>query len=152
MKGDTFAWIEEMPRVGLEILTAQGDQASRKLYLCWGAHHQDAYLFTHMWCETNLGNPEPKGSWSVNGINPYNTNDYMFEVPGEWAEQFADGLLLEMGRYRDDGWSRFGPSLFAIAPWNHGNPPPDGTILESILLIVSTQAGFPAAQFFDNRR
>lgn len=28
VKGVMFAWIEEMPRVGLEILTAQGDQAS----------------------------------------------------------------------------------------------------------------------------
>lgn len=69
-----------------------------------------------MWCETNLDNPEPKGSWSVNGMNPYNTNDYMLEIPGEWAEQFGGELLLATGRYRDGGWSGFGPSLFAIAP------------------------------------
>ena len=135
VRGTLFEWAEEMPRVGLEILDVQGDQNTRKLYLCWGAHHQDQHIFTHMWCETDLGNPGSSGAWSVRGMNPYNTNDYMFEIPHEWAKNYTDGLLLATGRYRDGGWSGLGPALFAIAPWNHGNPPPDGTILESIALI-----------------
>ena len=135
VKKDLFTWIEEMPRVGLEILSPQGEQTVRRLYLCWGAHHQDEFFFTHMWCETDLQNPYPAGAWTISGMNPYNANDYLFEIPSDWAEENVSGMRLATGRYRDGGWSGFGPSLMAIAPWKHGNPPPHRAVLESIPLI-----------------
>ena len=135
VKDGLFAWAEEMPRVGLEILEPQGAQSSRKLYLCWGAHFQDEYFYTHMWCETDLDDPRPAGAWRIEGINPYNGNDYLFAIPSEWADLYTPGMRLATGRYRDGGWSGFGPTLAAIGPWNQGNPPPDGTTLQSVVLI-----------------
>jgi hypothetical protein len=49
--------------------------------------------------------------------------------------------LLGTGRYRDGGWSGQGPALFAIGPWNQGNPPPSGTSLQykTLLRYTSTE-------------
>ncbi len=129
-----FEWIDEMPRVGMEILPAMGDQATSKLYLCWGQHIQDAHP-SHMWCELDLQNPNPQGEWFVNGLNPYNSNDYLFKIPVQWANQYTPGLRLATGRFRDGGWSGFGPTLAAIGPYNHGNPPINGQVLNSTMLI-----------------
>jgi hypothetical protein len=135
VKSTLFPWVEEMPRVGIEILQPQSAQTSRKLYLCWGTHLQDDDRNTHMWCETNLSDPKPQGAWKIEGLNPYNGNDYLFEIPAEWAQHYTPNLLLATGRYRDGGWSGFGPTLAAIGPWNEGNPPPDGTLLPSTILL-----------------
>ena len=134
VRGGLFNWIDEMPRVGLELLPPQGDQTTSKLYLCWGQHMQDPHP-SHMWCEKDLQNPDPQGEWTVEGLNPYNSNDYLFEIPQEWSELYTPGMRLATGRYRDGGWSGFGPTLAAIGPYNHGNPPPDGQELDSTILI-----------------
>ncbi len=134
IKGDLFSWIEEMPRVGIELLQPQGQQATGKLYACWGAHLQEEQP-THMWCEQELGSPNPQGAWFVAGTNPYNANDYLFAIPEDWAERFTQGLLLATGRYRDGGWSGFGPTLAAVSPWEQGNPPPGDSVLTSIVLL-----------------
>jgi len=134
VQGGMFNWIEEMPRVGLEILPAQGEQTQSKLYLCWGAHLQDEHP-SHMWCETNLSDPQPQGAWHIQGGNPYNVNDYLFEIPENWANENTPGMRLATGRYRDGGWSGLGPTVMAIGPWNEGNPPSPGTTLSSIPLI-----------------
>ena len=47
-------------------------------------------------------------------------------------------MLLATGRYRDGGWSGQGPALFAIGPWNHGNPPPSGTAIQNTTLLLYT--------------
>lgn len=134
VQGGMFNWIEEMPRVGLEILPAQGEQAHSKLYLCWGAHLQEEHP-SHMWCESDLSNPQPQGAWRIQGGNPYNVNDYLFEIPLTWANRYTPGMRLATGRYRDGGWSGMGPTVMAIGPWNEGNPPAPGTTLPSIPLI-----------------
>ena len=134
VRGGLFNWIDEMPRVGLELLPPQGDQTTSKLYLCWGQHMQDPHP-SHMWCEKDLQHPNPQGEWTIEGLNPYNSNDYLFEIPQEWADQYTPGMRLATGRYRDGGWSGFGPTLAAIGPWNQGNPPPDGQDLSSTILI-----------------
>jgi len=134
VRNGLFDWIDEMPRVGMALLPPQENQTTSKLYLCWGQHIQDPHP-SHMWCEKDLSHPNPQGEWSVKGLNPYNSNDYLFEIPQEWSDQYTPGLRLATGRYRDGGWSGFGPTLAAIGPYNHGNPPSDGQQLDSNLLI-----------------
>ena len=135
----------EMPRVGLEYLPAQGAQTSGKLYLCWGAHFQeDAALrvASHMWC--NVGLTGSRGAWYIDGYSPYSVNDYLFEIPGGWADANTPGLRLGTGRFRDGGWGGQGPALFACGPWNHGNPPPNGAVLDATpLLLYSSTATDP---------
>jgi len=126
---------DEMLRVGMAYLPAQGRQTAPKLYLCFGQHLQDddQDVPTHMWCEADL--TDPRGAWRIGGANRYSVSDYMFEIPQAWAAANTPGMRLATGRFRDGGWSGQGPSLCAIGPWNSGNPPPDGTVLDAIPLI-----------------
>lgn len=129
----------EIPRVGIEYLPNQGNQTSRKLYFCFGQHFQESGDSTHSWCDLNLSLPNKKGYWYLDvSHHEYNTNDYMFEIPSNWANKYIKGYKLATGRFRDGGWSGQGPSVFAIAPWLQGNPPADGTKLNHITLLKYT--------------
>ncbi len=126
--------LREIIRVGMEYLPKQGQQTRDKLYLCWGQHLQEdeQRVASHMWCDLDLGNS--RGAWWVGSQSLYSVNDYMFEIPRAWADKHTPGKLLATGRFRDGGWSGQGPALFAIGPWNHGNPPLPGTVLEEVTL------------------
>jgi hypothetical protein len=133
----------EIPRTGLAWLPAQGSQQSSKLYFCWGYHMQEAPAdLTHGWCETDLSDPQIRGGWYLEGrpvhIRNMSTNDYMCEIPAAWADLHTPGLRLATGRFRDGGWSGQGPALFALGPWNQGNPPPSGSALSNTALILYT--------------
>lgn len=133
----------EIPRAGLAYLPPQGSQSSAKLYLCWGYHmQQEPADLTHGWCELNLSNPQIKKAWYLAGLEMHqqnmSTNDYMFEIPQSWADRYTPGLRLATGRFRDGGWSGQGPSIFAIGPWNQGNPPANGTALNNKTLLLYT--------------
>lgn len=133
----------EIPRSGLEYLPEQGAQTTDKLYFCWGYHMQDENLdLTHGWCELNLKNPKIQRGWYLAGhslcIRNMSANDYLFEIPANWAGAHVPGMRLATGRFRDGGWSGQGPSLFAIGPWNQGNPPASGTALENTPLLLYT--------------
>ena len=134
----------EIPRVGMEYLPKQGSQTSAKLYFCTGQHFMDGDEMTHGWCELNLANPQIKRGWYLNTSHyEYNTNDYMFEIPSSWAALNTPGKILATGRFRDGGWSGQGPALYAIAPWNQGNPPPNGTSLHYVTLLKYTSTEDP---------
>ena len=45
------------------------------------------------------------------------------------------GKGLATGRFRDGGQGSMGPTLFAIGPWNQGNPPSPGTTIPAIPLL-----------------
>jgi hypothetical protein len=133
----------EIPRSGLEYLPKQGDQKTAKLHFCWGYHMQeDPPALTHGWCELDLKNPDIQRGWYLGGystcIRNMSTNDYLFEIPANWASEYVPGKRLATGRFRDGGWSGQGPSLFAIGPWVQGNPPPPGTALQNIPLLLYT--------------
>ena len=129
---DTF----ELPRVALEYLPPEGDQATGKLYFAWGQHFEDeGPPNTHGWAELDLSNPQPAGTWWLGDTWRYSNNDYIFAIDPAWAAQHTPGLLLVSGRYRDGGWSGQGPSLHAYGPWNDGNPPPSGTNLTITTLL-----------------
>jgi hypothetical protein len=146
----TFRYImdvsnREIPRVGLEYLPKQGSQTSDKLYFCFGEHMQaESGEMTHGWCELNLSNPQIKRGWYLNtSYYEYNTNDYMFEIPSDWASTNTPGKILATGRFRDGGWSGQGPALYAISPWTQGNPPPSGTHLQYVTLLKYTSTEDP---------
>jgi hypothetical protein len=133
----------EIPRTGLEYLPKQGSQTSAKLYFCWGYHMQDEQPdLTHGCCELNLANPEIQKGWFLADqpfhIRNMSANDYLFEIPANWAEAHVPGMRLATGRFRDGGWSGQGPSIFAIGPWNQGYPPASGTALQNTPLLLYT--------------
>ncbi|MBN2134493.1 MAG: hypothetical protein JW737_02060, partial [Acidobacteria bacterium] len=108
----------EMPRSGMAYLKKQGSQTTDKIHFCWGYHLQDEHADnTHGWCELNLANPNIKQGWYLAGhpiyIQNMSTNDYMFEIPGNWANTYVGGRKLATGRFRDGGWSGMGPAIFA---------------------------------------
>jgi len=59
----------------------------------------------------------PTRAWRVGSYSIYSVNDYMFDIPTNWAAANTPGMLLATGRYRDGGWSGQGPTLFACGPW-----------------------------------
>ncbi|MCP4427532.1 MAG: hypothetical protein GY803_23850, partial [Chloroflexi bacterium] len=129
----------EMPRVGLAYLPQQGSQTSDKLYFSWATHapgnETDAGA-THGWCELDLTASQTAGIWQVGGYVKYVTSDYMFDIPPAWADAYTPGRYLATGRYRDGGQGAEGPALFAIAPWNDGNPPPADSVIPAAPLLL----------------
>lgn len=130
----------ELPRLGLEYLSAQGDQTSGKLYFSVGHHFQEFEL-SHGWREVDLTDANVAGLWGFDGYCNYTSNDYIFEIPKEWADLYTPGQYLATGRAREGPWSGNGPALFAYGPWNDGNPPTEGSSLSSItpLLLYGIQ-------------
>jgi len=138
--GGAFGYLE-IPRAGLAYLPPQGDQSSGKLHFAWGQHFEDEWPPTHGWSELDISTPNTAGPWHIDGFSNYVTNDYMFEIPEDWASNYTPDLRLATGRFRDGHWSGLGPALFAIGPWDEGNPPPAGATLENVtpLLLYGEQ-------------
>jgi hypothetical protein len=136
IRGGLFAGLE-MPRVGLAYLPAQGSQTSGKLYFAWAPHlDEGATNPSHGWSELTLDAPQTAGAWRIGEYGNYVTGDYLFDIPQAWADAYVGGQLLATGRYRDGGQSGQGPALFAIAPWENGNPPPAGGTLPVTPLLL----------------
>ncbi|MBN1659251.1 MAG: right-handed parallel beta-helix repeat-containing protein [Anaerolineae bacterium] len=129
----------EMPRVGLAYLPPQGAQDADKLYFAWAPHlNQDASDPSHGWCDLDLSNAQPEGTWRIGDYPNYVTGDYLFPIPEAWADAHTEGRTLATGRYRDGGQGAQGPSLFAVAPWLAGNPPAPGITLPATPLLLYT--------------
>jgi len=126
----------EIPRADLAYLPPQGDQARPKLYFCFGQHMHETFKGpSHCWCEVDLSAPKTAGPWRIEGLAEYVTADYLFPLPTAWADRHTGGRRLATGRFRDGGQGSMGPALFAIAPWQHGNPPPDACELKAVTLL-----------------
>jgi hypothetical protein len=136
IKGNLFGYLE-IPRVGLEYLPAQGAQTHGKLYFAWAQHMGEGETNpSHGWSELDLSNPGIAGAWRIDDFWNYVTGDYIFAIPGAWAEANTPGMYLATGRFRDGGQGAEGPSLFAYGPWNDGNPPAQGATLSAIPLLL----------------
>ena len=120
----------DLIRVGLAYMPAQTGQTSGKLHLCWGRHFQFEQEVSHMWCDLNLSDPQTAGAWYFGNRTNYTVNDYLFDIPQNWADTHTPGLRLATGRFRDGGWGGQGPALFAYGPWQDGNPPLPGDTLK----------------------
>jgi hypothetical protein len=129
-----------LPRLGISY-----ENTSDKLHFAWGQHIQD-FEPSHGWASMDLSNPQTAGTWHFGEYSNYITNDYLFEIPQEWADAYTPGQYLATGRTREGPWSGTGPALFAYGPWDDGNPPATGATLTSLtpLLLYGVQEpGFP---------
>ena len=131
-----FTGLDEIPRIGLQYLNRP--ETGPLIHIAWGQHFQpEPAVPSHGWFNPDLANANMQGSWFVTTEYPYSVNGYLFEIPPEWADTYADGRYLATGRYRDGGWSGMGPALFAYRAWNEqGTPAQDGTVLDAIPLLL----------------
>lgn len=146
VRGAAFPGKEwELPRAALAYLPALGDQAEGMLYFAHTMHLAESVesVPSHGWVGVDLQNPA--GPWRLPAHN-YLTTDYMFPIPAAWAEEYVGGMRLATGRYRDGGQGSQGPTLFAIAPWQDGNPPESGAMLEAVQLLGYTAVDAPGEQ------
>ncbi|MBN3039706.1 MAG: hypothetical protein JW867_01100, partial [Candidatus Omnitrophica bacterium] len=120
IRSGLFAYLE-IPRAGIEYLPSM-DGHPEKLHFCWGQHFQE-FEPSHGYCDLNLSNPNTQGPWKFSAFTNYVSNDYIFKIPKDWADQNTPGQHLASGRFRDGHWSGLGPALFAYDPFNGGVNP-----------------------------
>jgi hypothetical protein len=136
VRGNLFGEFE-IPRVGLAYLPPQEGQTTGKLHFCWAQHMGEGETHpSHGWCELDLSDPRPAGPWRIDGYWNYVTAGYLFAIPQDWAGAHTPGMRLATGRFRDGGQGARGPSLLAIGPWNEGDPPPAGSTVPAIPLLL----------------
>ncbi len=129
-----FAGLDEIPRVGLLYLDTA--LTGPLIHIAWGMHfHEGGAFNTHAWISPDLGNPDLQGPWQLDAPS-YATTGYMAEIPGAWADLYAEGYVVGTGRFRDGGWSGMGPSLHAYQPWDeNGGPEPANATLDAVPLL-----------------
>jgi hypothetical protein len=144
----------EIPVMDIAYLPAPPGQADDKLHFTVGHHFQD-FEPSHGWVSLDLSEPDTAGLWLLDGYTNYVTNDYLFDIPHDWALAYVNGYLLATGRFREGVWGGFGPALFAYAPWREDDQPRPGQTLTAIqpLLLYGIQIeGSPDIQTDDAMR
>ncbi len=65
------------------------------------------------------------------------TSNYLFKAPEDVASQHLGGKSLISGNHRLSGspGGAQGPSMYAMAPWEDGNPPINGQDLDAMALV-----------------
>jgi hypothetical protein len=124
----------DLPVADLAYLPTQNGQDAGKLHFTFGQHFQD-FEQSHGWVGLDLSNPNPAGPWVISEYTNYVTNDYLFEIPAEWAAAHTPGQMLATGRFREGVWGGYGPALFAYSL------PADGDAITSVtpLLLYGIQ-------------
>ena len=134
-----FTDLEEIPKIGLQYLNRP--ETGPKIHIAWGQHLQPQDVPSHGWFNPTLSSPDFQGTWFIGNQDLYSVNGYMFEIPTTWADAYTGGRYLATGRMRDGGQGGMGPTLFAYRPWlADGSPPPSGTRLEEITLLLYENA------------
>ena len=124
---------EEMviPRAGIEYLP----EPEPRLHFAFGQHIQD-FETSHGWANLDLSNTDSQGAWLFGGFTNYVTNDYLFEIPPEWAAAISPGPLLASGRAREGLWSGRGPGLFAYQPGDLNKPISPGEPITNVIPLL----------------
>lgn len=130
-----FTEMEEIVRTGLLYLDTP--ETGPLIHIAWGQHIEpDPTAATHGWFNPDLSNPEFQGTWFIADQSWYNVNDYMLEIPADWADTYIRGFRVGTGRFKDGGWSGMGPVIIAYRPWDeNGDPYPSGASTSSITLL-----------------
>lgn len=114
----------------------QGEQEGDKLYWVMYEYYQpEPDAAWHGWCEVDLSDPRPQGTWRLDDFPAAATSRYLFDIPTEWADRYTPGLYLAAGRFRVVNGGSWGPALYAFGPWNDGNPPPNGSSVTAVELL-----------------
>ena len=120
-----------IPRAGLAYLA----DPEPRLHFTFGQHFQD-FEPSHGWAGLDLEKPDARGAWVFGEYTNYVTNDYLFEIPPDWAEAIAPGPLLASGRAREGLWSGRGPGLFVYPLHGDGNIPAAGELISGVLPLM----------------
>jgi len=120
-----------IPRAGIAFMA----DPQPRLHFTFGQHIQD-FEVSHGWAGLNLDQPDAQGPWVFDGYSNYVTNDYLFEIPPDWAQAIAPGPLLASGRAREGLWSGRGPGLFAYQPGDIESPPAAGSALSEVIPLL----------------
>ncbi|MBF0227326.1 MAG: hypothetical protein HQK76_17915 [Desulfobacterales bacterium] len=118
------------PIVGLEYIESQ-----KKLLFGGGkTSYGDSARPNIGWIDDILSNNA--GLWHTGSMTPYDYGAWtIFEIPENWANMYSSGRNLMVGRGREGWGTKMGPSLFAIAPWQDGNPPINNAQLSYTTLL-----------------
>jgi hypothetical protein len=141
---------------GLAYMAKTGGQTTDKLYWgvfeFYGADYCD-YPSLGM-SELNLSTPNSQGPFHVGASGTQLTNKtgkYLLEADHAWSDLYTGSKYLLVGRLREAGGqgSSMGPTLYAVAPWAAGNPPPSGANLPQVTLLEypPDSQGFSATNF-----
>jgi hypothetical protein len=150
IRGGLFGELE-LPRAGLAVLSSDQAGIPGRLHFCWGQHFQ-GFEPSHGSCSLDFSAPQPIGAWLIGSFSNYATNDYLFEIPADWAAVHTPEQVLATGRFRDGHWSGLGPALFAYAPPDAADSPEHGARIDRVtplLLYGSQLPGVPEIEFSD---
>ncbi len=83
-----------------------------------------------------------QGVWHIgeranNVFHNAKTSNYLFTAPESFASQHLEGKWLIAGNHRQAGafGGSQGPTLYALAPWEDGDPPVPGQNLDALALM-----------------
>jgi len=107
----------ELPKQGLQVIRFSSPATQDILYMNWGQHIENEFA------PSDCAAPDPscvpplaglvlgaggslaseinQGPWWVDNASLYSINDYLFEIPADWADAHVGGLRLAAGRFRD---------------------------------------------------
>ncbi|MCX7737132.1 MAG: T9SS type A sorting domain-containing protein [Candidatus Kapabacteria bacterium] len=112
------------------------------LYSSWGYYYQvggEKTASLSFCFAKNLSSSQKYGAWYIGKADspPIDAalNDYLFKVPEDWAKINTNNRTIITGRSREGGLSGLGPTLYAVAPVNHYNPPTPNSELSELALL-----------------
>ena len=92
------------------------------------------------WSDPDMTNA--RGVWHIGKrsdpeFHNARTCNYLFKAPVGFATKYLDGKRLIAGNHREAGAldGSQGPTLYALAPWEDGNPPASGQNLDALALV-----------------
>lgn len=132
-RGDISAPVTSMQLRDLEIVWYGPAQ---RLHMVFAKHYQYTPTPCFASSRLTLANPETRGPWYVGeGVNPIETNEYLFTLPAWWAHKYANDYRICAGRHRD-GQGPSGPTLYAFGDSAFVlHAPPTGAELPSVTLL-----------------
>ncbi|MBN2091608.1 T9SS type A sorting domain-containing protein [candidate division KSB1 bacterium] len=131
-------------RTGLEYI-----QEEKRLYSSWSIHYTvtgEKHASISCCTASNLATSEKYGAWYVGKASQFPidamANDYLFQIPQNWADTYTAGKALITGRCRDGGLSGLGPTLYAINLFKSTTPPaPNQELAMTTILEYGTVEG-----------
>ncbi len=92
------------------------------------------------WSDLDMSGAQ--GVWHIGGrgnddFHNAKACNYLFQAPESFASQYLNGKWLIAGNHREAGalGGSQGPTLYALAPWEDGNPPQSGQNLDALALL-----------------
>lgn len=108
----------EIAVVGLQYLPGPQGKSPGVLHYCWGRHMQEnSFDATHGWVPLDLSDEQIFGPFRIDDFQNYATNDYLFDIPSDWAHRYVQGRQMGTGRFREGGQGGRGPQLIAYNPY-----------------------------------